>query len=81
MSIAQKLEINHKNQIENIKKVQNRESKIKQIGALIMDIGKRSIKAVAQVLQCSRKFVKYCFVVVRDCLQIENNRYKCGRKN
>lgn len=58
MSIAQKLEIDYKNQIENIKKEKNRESKIKQIGSLVLDIGNRSIKAISE--DCSRKYVKYC---------------------
>lgn len=80
MSIAQKLEKNYKNQIENIKKEKNRESKIKQIGALVLDVGKRSIKAIAQAIQCSRRFVKYCYLIVKDNLQIVNNRHKCGRK-
>lgn len=80
MSIAQKLEINHKNQIENIKKEKNREAKIRQIGALVLDVGNRSIKAIAKEINCSRKFVKYCYVVAKENLQIENNRYKCGRK-
>ena len=80
MSIAQKLEINYKNQIENIKKEKNRESKIKQIGALVMDVGKRSIKAVAEAIHCSRKYVKYCFLIVKNDLQIVTNRHKCGRK-
>lgn len=80
MSIAQKLEINYKNQIENIKKETNRESKIKQIGALVLDIGKHSIKAVSEAIHCSRQFVKYCYSVVKNNLQIVNNRHKCGRK-
>lgn len=80
MSIAQKLEKNHKNQIENIKKETNRESKIKQIGALVLDVGKQSIASIAKAIGCSRKFVKYCYLVVKDNLPIENNRHKCGRK-
>ena len=38
-SISQKIEMEHRNQIENIKKEKNRESKMKQIGTLIMDLG------------------------------------------
>ena len=68
MSIAQKLEINHKNQIENIKKEKNREAKIRQIGALVLDVGNRSIKAIAKEINCSRKFVKYCYVVAKENL-------------
>ena len=80
MSIAQKLEINYKNQIENIKNEKNRESKIKQIGALVLDVGNRSIKAVAETVHCSRKFVNNCYLIVKNNLQIVNNRNKCGRK-
>lgn len=80
MSIAQKLEMNYKNQIEIIKKEKNRESKIRQIGALVMDVGKRSIKAVAEAVHCSRKYVKDCFLIVKYHLQIVTNRHKCGRK-
>lgn len=80
MSIAQKLEINYKNQIENIKKEKNRESKIRQIGALVLDVGKRSIKAIAQAIHCSRKFVKKCYLIVKDDLQIVTKRHRCGRK-
>lgn len=80
MSITQKLEINYKNQIENIKKEKNRESKIKQIGALVLDVGNRSIKPIASSINCSRKFVKYCYQVVKEDLPIVTNRHKCGRK-
>lgn len=37
MSIAQKLENGYKNQIENIKNEINRISKMRQIGALVLD--------------------------------------------
>lgn len=80
MSISQKLEMNYKNQIENIKSERNRESKIRQIGALVLDVGERSIKAVAEAIHCSRKYVKYSSQIVENNLEIVNNRYKCGRK-
>lgn len=80
MSIAQKLEIDHKNQIENIKKEKNREAKIGQIGALVLDVGNRSIKAIAKATGCSRKYVKRCYLIVQNSLPIVTNRYKCGRK-
>ncbi len=45
-----------------------------------MDVGKRSIKAVSEAVHCSRKYVKDCSLIVKDDLQIVNNRGKCGRK-
>ena len=80
MSISEKLVSGYKNQIENIKKEKNRESKIKQIGSLVLDIGNRSIKAISEAVHCSRKYVKYCYLIVKNNLQIVNNRHKCGRK-
>ena len=61
MSISQKIEKNHKNQIKNIKNEKNRESKMKQIGVLVLDLGKRSINAVSKACNCSWRYVKKCF--------------------
>lgn len=80
MSISQKLENNYKNQIKNIKNEKNRESKIKQIGALVLDVGGRCISAISNVTNCSRPFVKKCYLIERDNLEIKSNKNKCGRK-
>ena len=80
MSIAEKLEKFHKNQIENIKNEKNRESKIKQIGALALDVGGRCISSISTATNCCRAFVKECYLIVRDNLEIKSNKNKCGRK-
>ncbi len=80
MSISQKLENCYKNQIENIKNEKNRESKIKQIGALVLDVGGRCISAISTKINCCRAFVKKCHLIVRDNLKIKSNKSKCGRK-
>ena len=61
MSISQKLELNYKNQIENIKKEKNKPAKMRSMGNLIMDIGKNSINAVAKACGCSWRYAKKCF--------------------
>ena len=80
MSISQKLENGYKNQIKNIKNEINDDAKIKQIGALVLDIGGHCISAIANAINCSRKFVKKCYLIVRDNIEIKSNRSNCGRK-
>ena len=80
MSIAEKLENFYKNQVENIKNEKNRKSKIKQIGALVLDVGGRCISAISNATSCCRAFVKECYLIVRDNLEIKSNKNKCGRK-
>lgn len=81
MIISQKLEIYYKNQIENIKNEKNRESKIRQIGALVLDVGdKRCISAISNATGCCRAFVKKCYIIVKDNLEIKSNKSQCGRK-
>ena len=80
MSISQKLEKCYKNQIENIKSEKNRESKVRQIGSLVLDVGGRCISAIAKVTGSCREFVKICFIIVKDNLEINYNKNKCGRK-
>ena len=80
MSITQKLEKCYKNQIENIKSEKNREAKVKQIGSLVLDVGGRCISAIAKMTGHCRKFVKMCFIIVKDNLEVNYNKNKCGRK-
>lgn len=80
MSISQKLKKYHKNQIENIKIEKNHSSKIRQIGSLVLDVGGHCISAVAKECSCSRKFVKKCYLIVRDNLEIVSSRHNSGRK-
>ena len=80
MSIAQKLENGYKNQIENIKNEINRISKMRQIGALVLDIGGHCISTIASKINCSRKFIKKCYMIVINSLEIKSNRCNCGRK-
>ena len=80
MSIAQKLENGYRNQIENIKNEKNRESKIKQLGALALDIGGRCISAIAKITGFCRSYIKKCYEIVKNNLPITSNKNKCGRK-
>lgn len=80
MSISQKLEISYKNQIENIKNEKNRESKIRQIDALVMDVGEKTINAISKLCGFSWRFVKYCYTVVKEHLQRVYSKNKCGNK-
>ena len=63
MSISQKLEKCYKNQIENIKNEKNYEFKIKQIGALVLDVGGRCISTISTAIGCCRSFVKKCYIM------------------
>lgn len=81
MSISEKLEKNHKNQIENIKNEKNHKSKIKQIGALVLDVGGRCINAISKALGHSRAFISKCRDIVKNNLEIVSNKDKSGRKS
>ena len=80
MIIQERIEKGYKNQIENIKNEKNREAKIKQIGALVCDLGSRSINAVAKAIESCWRYVKKCYLLVKEKLPIKNNKHKCGRK-
>ena len=80
MSIAQKLENRYKNQIEIIKNEKNRKSKIKQIGALVLDVGGKCINAIAHACGCSWRFVKKSLIIVKENITIISNKNRCGRK-
>ena len=60
MSITQRLENGYKNVTDNIKKMKNGIEKDLAIGALVADLGKRSITAVS-------KAIGSCFRKVKDC--------------
>ena len=61
MSISQKIEIYHKNRVENIRKMSNGIDRDMAIGAFAADLGQRSIKPLAKAIgSCFRK-VKSCF--------------------
>ena len=51
-----------------------------QIGSLVLDVGGRCISAIAKVTGSCREFVKMCFIIVKDNLEINYNKNKCGRK-
>lgn len=56
MSISQKLEIYYENQIKTIKNMENSKERDLLIGALVADLGSRSINAIAKALcSCWRK--------------------------
>ena len=80
MSISQKLEKSYKNQIENIKNEKNYISRIRQVGALVLDVGGRCISAIAKAIGSCRKYVKKCANIVKNKLLIKSNKNKCGRR-
>ena len=51
-----------------------------QIGSLVLDVSERCISAIAKVTGSCRKYVKMCFIVVKDNLEVNYNKNKCGRK-
>ena len=79
MSISQKIEKMFKNQIANIKNEKNIESKMKQIGSLILDLGNRSINAVAKACECCWRFANKCYKLVCNSATFVSNKIKCGR--
>lgn len=80
MSISQKLKNCYKNQIKNIKNEKNNISKILQIGALVLDVGGRCISAISKEINCSRKFVKKCSIIVSNNIEVISNKHNCGRR-
>ena len=80
MSITQKLEKNYKNQIELIKNEKIWKTRIRLIGALCLDIGGRCIKAVAEAIGSCRRYVKKCYLIMKNNLIIISNKNNCGRK-
>ena len=81
MSISEKIEKCYKNQIEIIKNENNYKKKQKLIGALTLDLGERSVNAVALSCGCSWRYVKRCSLIVKNKLPIQSNKNKCGRKS
>jgi len=67
MILSQKLENNYKNSIKNIKDMKNGHDRDMAIGALVVDIGGRCIKAVA-------KAIGSCFRKVKKCYKLFINR-------
>lgn len=53
----------HKNQIEMIKHEKNKQIKMKLIGVLILDLGNRSINAVAKACNCCWRFAKKVIIL------------------
>ena len=45
-----------------------------------MDVVGHCISAIADKTNCNRSFVKKCFIIARDNLEIKSNKDKCGRK-
>ena len=63
MSISQIIKKYHKNRIENIRKMSNGIDKNMAIGSFVADLGKGSIKPVANAIgSCFRK-VKKCYIL------------------
>ncbi len=69
MIISEKLEKYNKNRIESIKKMKNGFDKDMAIGALVQDLGKRSITPIA-------KTIGSCFRKVKKCHNLFKNGYK-----
>ena len=71
MSISQIIEKSHKNRIENIKKMKNGIEKDLAIGALVADLGNRSINAIKNYLgMCWRK-IKQCYEIYMYGVQLK----------
>lgn len=60
MSITEKLEKYYKNQVESIKNMKKGIDRDKAIGALVADLGKRCLKAVANAAGCCFRKAKKC---------------------
>ena len=58
----------------------NHESKIRQIGALVLVVGRHCISAIASKINGSRKSVRKCHLIVKNNLEIKTNKNKCERK-
>ena len=50
---------------------------MRQIGALVLDIGGHCISAIASKINCNRKFIKKCYMIVRDSLIFDTFIKKC----
>lgn len=66
MIISKIIEKFHKNRIESIKKMSNGYEKDLAIGALVADLGKRSITPVSKAIGCCFRKVKKCYQMVID---------------
>lgn len=78
MSIALIIKTHHKNRIESIKNMKNGIDKDMAIGALVADLGNRSISAVSKVLNHCREKIKKCYLLfINGFIQKEEHR---GRK-
>ena len=63
MSISQIIEKYHKNRVENIRKMSNGIDRDMAIGSFVADLGKGSIKPIANAIgSCFRK-VKKCYIL------------------
>ncbi|MBP3920069.1 MAG: hypothetical protein J6D28_00720 [Bacilli bacterium] len=71
MSISQKIEKYYKNRVESIKKMSNGSDKDYAIGALVADLGKRSISAVSNSLNLCREKVKSCYDKFKSGIQLK----------
>lgn len=80
MSIAEKLDNLYKNHVILIKKEKNRKIKTKLIVTLLLDLKEYSIRAVARVLNCSRKFIKKCSQIANYGFQLQLQMEFRGRK-
>lgn len=81
MSISQKIENNHKNRVECIKKMRNGIEKNMAIGALVADIGNRCLKPVAKAIGSSFRKVKQCYSDYKNGINCKSDKLKNrGRK-
>ena len=67
MSILQIIKKSYKNLIKVIKNCSNKEQKMKMIGSLAVDIGKRCISALSKIFGLSR-------ITIRKAIKIKINR-------
>ena len=47
---------------------------------MVLDVGGRCISRIVLEINCCRNFVKKCYLIAIDDLEIKSNKNKCGRK-
>lgn len=80
MIISDKLDNEYKNIIENIKNEKNSLLKKKIIGSLVMDIDGRCISQISKKTGCCRKYIKDCYIFVKNGCIHEKKKETRGRK-
>ena len=81
MSILQKIEKSYKNLIKTIKNTSNKEQKMKMIGSLASDIGKRCISALSKIFGLSRFTIRKAIKIFKGIITYKPKVETRGRKS